>query len=73
MLTFSNDDLRAKLADAGDASGIDFLPFSDLAGSVRDDVAAIRSSPFIPADIPVSGYIYDVRTGELETVVAAGS
>src|SRR6476469_9154284 len=32
MLTFSNDDLRKKLADeaGADASGIDFLPFSDL-------------------------------------------
>jgi carbonic anhydrase len=71
MLTFSNDDLRAKLADAGDASGIDFLPFSDLAGSVRDDVETIRNSPFIPDGIPVSGYIYDVATGRLETVVPA--
>ena len=44
MLTFSNEDLRGKLAaDTGtDASGIDFLPFSDLEQSVRDDVARIQ-------------------------------
>jgi len=48
---------------------IDFLPFSDLAGSVRDDVETIRDSPFIPDAIPVSGYIDDVATGRLETVV----
>jgi carbonic anhydrase len=72
MLTFSNDDLRAKLADAGDASGIDFLPFSDNEASVREDVEAIRNSPFIPAGTTVSGYIYEVETGKLRTVVPAG-
>jgi len=72
MLTFSNEDLRAKLADLGDASDIDFLPLSDLADSVRDDVATIRNSPFIPDAIPVSGYVYDVHTGRMETIVTAG-
>jgi carbonic anhydrase len=70
MLTFSNDDLRAKLAGQFDADpqAIDFLPFADVAQSVRDDVATIRSSPFVPDDIPVSGFIYDVHTGRLEPV-----
>ena len=40
MVTFQNSDLVAKIqADLGaDASGWDFLPFSDLETSVRDDV-----------------------------------
>ena len=67
MVTFSNEDLRAKLkqelhVDAGD---IDFLPFRDLEQSVRDDVAKIKSSPLIPDNVEVSGFIYDVRTGKL--------
>ncbi|MGH9265067.1 MAG: beta-class carbonic anhydrase [Acidimicrobiales bacterium] len=70
MLTFTNDDLRSKLADAGDASGIDFLPFSDNEASVREDVETIKSSPFLPKDVTVSGYIYEVETGKLQTVVA---
>lgn len=71
MLTFSNEDLRGKLqAEPGrDASNIDFLPFSDLEESVRDDVARIRENPFIPEDIIVSGWIYDVKTGQLQEVV----
>jgi carbonic anhydrase len=74
MLTFANDDLRAKLregfgVDAGDS--IDFLPFSDLDQSVRDDVAAIRNHPLIPAAVPVRGYVYDVRTGRIREVAAA--
>jgi carbonic anhydrase len=70
MLTFTNDVMHGLLAERFGNSGeaIDFLPFSDLAESVRDDVATIRNSPFIPNDIPVSGFIYDVHTGKLEAV-----
>jgi carbonic anhydrase len=72
MLTFTNEDLRTKLRqEAGaDASAIDFLPFTDLEQSVRDDVGAILASPFIDSEIPVSGYIYDVHTGSIGQVVA---
>jgi carbonic anhydrase len=75
MLTFSNADLRAKLSqEAGtDASDIDFLPFSDLAQSVRDDVHRILDTPHIADSIEVSGHIYDVHTGRIETVVPATS
>ncbi|MPZ73959.1 MAG: carbonic anhydrase [Nitriliruptorales bacterium] len=74
MLTFSNDDLRNELAaETADVSDIDFLPFSDLEESVRDDVRLIRQSPFIPADIPVTGYIYDVDTGRLTAVGGAAA
>ena len=70
MLTFTNEDLHKKLIEetGADASNIDFLPFSDLAQSVRDDVAAITSSPFINPGAKVTGYIYDVATGRLEPV-----
>lgn len=70
MTTFSNDDLRGLLKERldSDASGIDFLPFTDLAQSVRDDVAAVQASPLIPDDIPVHGLIYDVRSGTLQPV-----
>ena len=71
MLTFTNQDLHKKLVEetGADASHIDFLPFSDLAQSVRDDVQTITSSPFINPDAKVTGYIYDVATGRLEQVV----
>ena len=72
MVTFTNDDLRGRLREifGVDASGTDFLPFSDLEQSVRDDVATIRSSPLIPAEVAVTGYVYDVRTGKLAEVAA---
>jgi carbonic anhydrase len=71
MMTFANEDLVAKIrSDLGaDASGWDFLPFSDLEASVRVDVQTLRDSPFIPREIPISGAIYDVRSGRVTEVV----
>ena len=70
MLTFTNEQLREMLRKDlnSDASGIDFLPFSDLEESVRQDVQTIRSSPFIPDDITVSGFVFDVKTGRVRAV-----
>ena len=70
MQTFTNADLRARLRTelGADAEGIDFLPFSDLEASVRQDVATIRESPLVPRDVVVSGFVYDVRTGRLHEV-----
>jgi carbonic anhydrase len=71
MLTFTNDQLREKLNDelGVDASGIDFLPFSDVPQSVRDDLATLRATPLLPKEIPVRGFVYDVTTGALTEVV----
>lgn len=35
------------------------------------DVAHIRQHPLVPRDIPVYGYIYDVKTGNLMEVADA--
>lgn len=45
--------------------------FTDLAASVTEDVARIRSHPLVPTDIPIYGYYYDVRTGRLVEVPEA--
>jgi carbonic anhydrase len=66
MLTFSNDELRARLGP--ESEGIDFLPFPDLAGRVRESVSAIWESPLLPDDFAAAGYIYDVKSGRLEPV-----
>jgi len=71
MLTFDNATLQGICSDrlGADASDIDFLPFGDLEQSVRDDVELIRSSPLIPGDVNVHGFIYDVKSGKLNEVV----
>lgn len=45
--------------------------FKNLAASVVDDVQRIRHHPLVPPNIPVYGYIYDVRTGRLNEVPEA--
>jgi carbonic anhydrase len=39
--------------------------------SVTQDVRRIREHPLVPANVPVYGYVYDVRTGRLEEVKIA--
>jgi carbonic anhydrase len=74
MLTFTNDVIRQKLAeDLGPEAGtaaqeVDFLPFPDVEQSVRDDIAAIKASPLLRKDVPVTGFVYDVKTGRLNQV-----
>jgi carbonic anhydrase len=70
MLTFDNATLHGICQErlGADASDVDFLPFADLEQSVRDDMDVIRSSPLIPKDIPVYGFVYDVKTGKLDEV-----
>ena len=72
MLTFSNEDLTAKIKeDLGvDTAGRDFLPFSDLEQGVCDDVEILRNSELIPDDITVTGAIYDVETGKIREVAS---
>jgi carbonic anhydrase len=70
MLTFDNPTLYGICQEqlGADASDIDFLPFSDVEQSVRDDVEIIRSSPLIAKDTPVTGFVYDVKTGKIHEV-----
>lgn len=71
MLTFTSQELQKRLTEqtGADASGIEFLTFTDLEESVLEDVGRIKDSPFIADDIPVSGFVYDVQSGRLKEVV----
>ncbi len=57
--------------DSGDGQGstegdyIDWLTIADQRKSVVADVRRIRSHPLVPNEIPVYGYVYDVKTGRL--------
>lgn len=69
MLTFSDADIRNKIRSEQhqNADHIAFLPFQDLAQSVRDDIALIKQDPLI-LDVPTTGYIYEVQTGKIAKV-----
>lgn len=69
MLTFTDDILRSKVKEelSEDADHIAFLPFADLKQSVLDDIKALKKSSLI-LDVPVSGFVYDVKTGQIQRV-----
>ena len=50
---------------------INWLTIKDERQAVLDDVERVRNHPLIPKDIPVYGYIYDVRSGKLVDVEGA--
>ena len=54
-----------------DGDFIDWLTISNLEKSVVDDVRHIRNHPLVPQDIPIHGYIYDVRSGRMLEVKEA--
>ena len=54
-----------------EAGFVDWLTISDQAQSVCADVQRIRSHPLVPRNIPIYGYIYDVKTGRLIEVPEA--
>src|SRR5260370_6238273 len=63
--------------DSGEGPGsteggyINWLTFTDNAKSVVEDVMRIRHHPLVPNDIPIYGYIYDVKSGKLMEVPEA--
>lgn len=63
--------------DSGEGPGstegqfIDWLTIKDQAESVTADVHRIRNHPLVPNNIPIYGYIYDVKSGKLVEVPAA--
>jgi carbonic anhydrase len=69
MLTFTDDDFRAQvLADTGIKPEWAAEAFADLEQDVRQSIARIKASPFIPNKDSVRGFIYDVHTGRLDEV-----
>jgi len=54
-----------------DGKYVNFLTISNLEQSVIDDVERIRKHPLVPGNIPIYGYIYDVKNGRLIEVLKA--
>jgi len=45
-----------------------FFGFKDVEENVRQQMQKLRSHPWIPREIPVRGFVYEVRTGRLREV-----
>ena len=73
LLTFNDDDLRARLrrsTGADPATPKRFHAFADLEENVRTQVQTVKSHPWLPDALVVRGFIYDVATGRLSEVSA---
>jgi carbonic anhydrase len=69
MLTFTDDDFRTQVeADTGVRPEWAAEAFPDLDADVRQSIARITASPFIPDKSAIRGFVYDVKTGELNEV-----
>jgi carbonic anhydrase len=69
MASFTDDDFVAELeADTGQKPPWSPGTFADTEQDVRDSLAAVRSSPFLPHTDAVRGFVYDVDTGALTEV-----
>ena len=69
MLTFSDDDFKRSIQDeTGIKPAWAVEAFDDLEGDVRQSIARIKASPFIPNKDSVRGFVYDVHTGEVREV-----
>ena len=70
MLTFTDDEFKQSIqADTGIKPSWAAEAFSDLETDVRQSIARIKASPFVPRKDSVRGFVFDVATGKLDEVV----
>jgi carbonic anhydrase len=70
MVTFTDDQLLGKLEQETGVSAVTpshFHSFKDVEQNVRRQVARIKNHPYV-RDIPVRGFVYDVKSGKLSEV-----
>jgi carbonic anhydrase len=69
MLSFTDDALKRQVqAEVGIRPPFALEAFPDLEEDVRQSVARIVASPFLPCRDAVRGFVYDVGTGRLKEV-----
>jgi len=70
MAKFSDEEMKAVLQEeTGIRPPFAFETFGDVDADVRQSMARIRATPFIPHKEVVRGYVYDVHTGTLREVL----
>jgi carbonic anhydrase len=71
MLTFTDDGFKRAIQDeTGIKPEWAAEAFTDLDEDVRQSVARIKASPFIPRKDAIRGFVFDVATGKLNEVAS---
>jgi carbonic anhydrase len=69
MLTFTDDEFkRSILEETGIKPHWGAESFPDLEEDVRQSIARIKASPFVPRTDAIRGFVFDVATGKLNEV-----
>ena len=69
MLTFKDDDVKQQIQeDLGFKPPFALEAFPDLDEDVRQSIARIKASPYIPHKDHIRGFVYEVETGRLREV-----
>ncbi len=69
MLTFTDDEFRGSIEqETGIKPAWAAESFDDLEGDVRQSIARVKASPFLPNKDAVRGFVYEVETGRLREV-----
>ena len=69
MLTFTDDEFKKSIQDeVGIKPEWAAEAFSDLEEDVKQSLARVNASPFIPNKSSVRGFVYEVETGRLREV-----
>jgi len=69
MLTFTDDGFKRSIQDdVGIKPAWSAESFGDVQEDVRQSIARIKASPFIPHTDAVRGFVFDVATGRLDEV-----
>ena len=69
MVTFSDDAVKEQIeADTGIRPSFALEAFPDVEEDVRQSIRRIQANPFIPVKDKIRGFVYDVKTGQLNEV-----
>jgi carbonic anhydrase len=69
MLTFTDDEFKRSIEqDTGIRPSWAAEAFPELEQDVRQSIARIKASPFVPHTDAVRGFVFDVATGKLNEV-----
>jgi carbonic anhydrase len=70
LMSITDEEFRWRLSTqtGRDASHLQFHAFRDINENITDQVLHIRQHPFLPKQIQVRGYAYDVATGALREI-----
>jgi carbonic anhydrase len=69
MVTFKDDEVKGAIEkEVGIRPQFALEAFEDAESDVKQSIARIKASPFIPNKSSVRGFVYDVKTGRLSEV-----